>query len=502
MSATPENTQPLFEGSTIDDNSKKSSLNKSKNRNRNRNKRKGNKTDEKTIGKLNSTDIENNDSKAKNPKDVKDTKKKGKKLNNKNNKSHEKPLFKELEKLIPIINPITVNGLSTKTLTTDILTFLKKIIDDKSNKDEIFMTFFLKPSDPDFPFDISLLTLTLCIPQTYPNKLPSPTIMILNDDIPRGYSVNIEIGFKKIVSTILANRQSKKKNDILKSKENEKKKNNQDNDKTNSNENMNKAEEDDQMKIDIVGGNDLLGMIKTLDKNLEKFLSMEKKDTIKLVKVINKQEKQNRMNITSKEKIQKGEKTPKHLKEVHSTINTEKYKLRKEEIDIFRQRLKENQITVASDNSLGTTYKMVLYFKDDNLTVEFDSSEEVTIEKLYVKVSVPKEYLSNPKKGIKLFIDMSNSYNIELLNSIQDTNIRLIFGKLINNINRNYDTFSLDIASSNCKDPNRTSSTFWTITSQLNFFVHNIQKFMNERADFQNWYSANKELNSLLLQSN
>lgn len=494
----PEETHPPVEGSTITDNSKKTASN----RNKNRNKKKGRKTDEQKTTKSNPSDLENNDKKIKKTKDIKDTKKKDRKPNNKNNKSQGKPLFKELEKLIPVINPITVNGLPTKSLTTDILTFLKKIIDDKSNQDEIFMTFFLKPSDPDFPFDISLLTLTLCIPQTYPNKLPSPTIMILNDDIPRGYSVNIEIGFKKIVSTILENRQNKKKNDTSKSKENEKKKNKQD-DKKKNDENINKTEDDDQINLDVVGGNDLLGMIKTLDKYLEKFLSMEKKDTIKLVKVINKQQQeQKQKNIISKEKNQKKEKTAKHINEVSSNIDNEKYKLRKEELDIFRQRLKDNSITVVSDNSHGTTYKMVLYFKDDNLTVEFDSSEEVTIEKLYVKVSVPKEYLNNPKKGIKLLIDMSNSYNIELLNSIQDTNVRLIFGKLINNINRNYDAFSLDIASLNCKDPNRTSSTYWTITSQLNFFVHNIQKFMNERADFQNWYSANKEMNSLLLQSN
>lgn len=437
--------------------------------------------------------------------------KNSKKSTNKSDKPRVKPLLKELEKIIPIINPITINGLPTKNLSNDVLTFIKNIINDKSNKDEIFMTFFMKPSDPDFPFDIELLTITLCIPQTYPNRLPSPTIMILNDDIPRGYSANIEIGFKKIVSTILENRQNKKNGVNSKAKEIEKKekannknKNNKDDD---DDENENE-EEEKEFKIDIVGGNDLSGMIKTLDKYLEKFLSMEKKDTIKLVKVINNSQHQQQQQQANKrenqvkdqmknENFEKGHTSP--ASSNSSTVDTEKYKKRKEELDIFRQKLKDNSIIVTSDNARGTTYKMILYFKNDNLTVEFDESEEVTIEKLYVKIFVPKEYLTNPKKGIKLSVDMSNNYNIGLINSIEDTSVRLIFGKLINNISGNYDTFSLDIASINCNDSDRKSNTYWTITSQLNFFVHNIQKFMNERRDFQHWYSANKEMNTRLV---
>lgn len=402
-----------------------------------------------------------------------------------------KALFKELEKLLRFVNPITLNGLPVKNLTREPIPFLKNVIEDETNKDEIFMTFLMKPSDPDFPFDLGILSLTLCIPQSYPNKLPSPTIMVLNDDIPRGYGLNIEFGFKQIVSTVLENRRSKKQGKwSVKGK--------------GSGKGGNTPEEDEKdegrtteglLNIEVVGGNDLTGMIKTLDKYLEKFLSMEKKDTIKLVKVMN--SKKDSEDKKLKEKTDDG-KAANYESGMNSTTPSpriERYRERTEELEQLRQRLRDNSVTVLTNNVHGTTYKFVLYFKSDDLTVEFGESDEVTIEKLFIKLFVPKEYLYHPKKGIKLSIDMSNNYNIGLVNSIKDTNSRLIFGKLINNIGKNYDLFAQDICQINCQNPSRDSLLFWTITSQLNFFVHNIQKFMSERVDFQNWYEANKTMN-------
>lgn len=495
----PENTAA---GETISSSTKlPTKKNRNRNRNRNRNKSKGKEGDKSEnsthIDQKSSDDTISND-KA-NKKNAKKSKPSSK--NNQQNTQRTKPIVKELEKLLPVINPITINGIPVKTLTFDPLTFLKKVIDDKSNQDELFMTFLMKPSDSDFPFDLDFLTVTLCIPQSYPNKPPYPTIMVLNDDIPRGYSLNIEIGFKKIVSAVLENRQNKQRN-------NNKGKNRSDNTQADNLFNRNTKtdgeinDEEEDLKIDVIGGNDLLGMIKTLDKYLEKFLSMEKKDTIKLVKIINKQQQKQPLEQTGKESSQKEKKNQesKNKKEVNSSLNMEKYKKRTEELAIFRQRLNNNSLTVASDNSHGTTYKLVLYFKDDDLTLEFDDAEEVTIEKLFVKIIVPKEYLNNPKKAIKLSVDMSNNYNIGLINSIADTSVRLIFGKLINNISRNFDIFALDIASKNCKDSKKDINTYWTITSQINFFVQNIQKFMNEKVEFQHWYEANQLLNDDLQQ--
>jgi hypothetical protein len=415
-------------------------------------------------------------------------------------KPNQKPILKEFKTLLSTIEPITINGISVKNLSCEPLLFLEKIINDKDNNDELFMTFFLKPSDPDFPFDLNLLTLTLCVPQSYPNKLSLPTIMVLNDDIPRGFSLNIEIGFKQIVATVLENRLKRKNSKHKEEKVPEDSKTNT----IDKNKILNTDEiiaDEEELKIDVVGGNDLLGMIKTLDKYLEKFLSMEKKDTIKLVKVINK--KQENRSAQEKEKEIEREKQEKKSKTSEiSPLDQEKYQKRNQELDRLRQRLKNNLITVFKDNAQSTTFKLCIFFKDDHLTLEFDECDEVVIEKLYIKLTVPKDYLNNPKKGLKLAIDMSNNYNIELVNSIEDTSVRLIFGKLINNIGKNFDFFAADIASIICSDPDISSLTYWTITSQLNFFINNIQKFMNEKNDFQDWYNANKQMNALLILEN
>lgn len=489
---------------TASNSNNKNNKNRNRNRNKNKNKTNNSKSDQEQ-GSSNSTSTSNVNSNTNQARPLKSksnskNSSKSKSNNNKTNKSSNKnhALLKEFEKLLPIINPITINGILSKSLSTEPIQFIDSILSDQSNNDEIFMTFFIKPSDPNFPYDLELLSLTLCIPQTYPNKLPSPTIMVLNDDIPRGFSVNIEIGFKKIVETVLENRNARKGQNAIKDNNKSDKKN----DKKTS-ENIEGNEDDGVLKIEVVGGNDLVGMISTLDVYLEKFLSMEKKDTIKLVKVMNKKKEADEKKKLEEERVKKEEEEKKKKKEhdelISSALDPEKFKLRTYELEKFRQRLRGNSIRVFKDNSQGIIYKLFLLFKDDNLTLEFDDCDQIVIEKLYIKLTVPKEYLNNPKKFIKLVVDMSNSYNIDLVNSITDPNVRLIFGKLINNLSRNFDIFSADVSSINCENPDVNSDSFWTIMSQLNFFIHNIQKFMNEKAEFQSWYNANKEMNKLLI---
>lgn len=426
--------------------------------------------------------------KQRKPKSNKSTQKSNtSKGNNGNNPN--KPLLKELQKILPLINPITINGIPVKNLSSTADEFIEKIINDRHNNDEIFMTFFMKPTDPDFPYDLDLLSLTLCIPQTYPGKTPSPTIMVLNDDIPRGFSMNIETGFKQIVATVLENRLIKKTSKNNREPKNEEKSKQ----KTEDEEG-----EDDVLKIDVVGGNDLLGMIQTLDKYLEVFLSMEKKDTIKLVKVMNRKKEEERRAEEERERERQAQResdaqAQKEAAEAAS-LDPVKHKARTFELEKFRQRFSGNQVSVFKNNAQGTVYKLCLKFVDDHLSIEFDDSDEINIENLYVKLTVPKDYLNNPKKGLKLLVDLSNGYNIQLLNSIEDTEVKLIFGRLINNIGKNFDIFAADVAALNCENVDVNAMTFWTITSQLNFFVCNIQKFMSEKSEFQNWYRLTKEM--------
>lgn len=93
------------------------------------------------------------------------------------------------------------------------------------------LKFSLAPSDPDFPFEMTALDCVLSVPSAYPKSTPS--LKVGNRDIPRGFALNVESGFKGLV----------------------------------------------QDKQDAT----LLELMKSLDKNLEAFLSAPKADTVKLV---------------------------------------------------------------------------------------------------------------------------------------------------------------------------------------------------------------------------
>lgn len=102
----------------------------------------------------------------------------------------------------------------------------------KSDDGGTILEFDLKPSDPDFPFEMTALACLLAVPQGYPEE--SPSLRIRNTDIPRGFTINVERGFDGLVE---ARTQSMT----------------------------------------------LLALMGALDKNLEVFLSEKKADTVKLV---------------------------------------------------------------------------------------------------------------------------------------------------------------------------------------------------------------------------
>ncbi|KAM7204935.1 hypothetical protein V8F20_003397 [Naviculisporaceae sp. PSN 640] len=96
---------------------------------------------------------------------------------------------------------------------------------------DTILTFSLSPSDPDFPYELEALKCELRIPAGYPQG--KPRILVKNSDIPRGFAINIEKGFEKMVETRK--------------------------------------------------GATLLALINALDRNLEAFLSEQKAETVKLV---------------------------------------------------------------------------------------------------------------------------------------------------------------------------------------------------------------------------
>lgn len=95
------------------------------------------------------------------------------------------------------------------------------------------LAFHLKPSDPDFPFDLDFLQCELQVPASYPDPGVTPTLNVKNKDIPRGFAANIEQGWDRLARDR--------------------------------------------------GESTLLALTNALDKNLETFLSEKKQDTVKLM---------------------------------------------------------------------------------------------------------------------------------------------------------------------------------------------------------------------------
>ena len=59
------------------------------------------------------------------------------------------------------------------------------------------LKFNLAPSDPDFPFELSALHCQLYVPAGYPDS--KPWLKVGNQEIPRGFSLNVELGFAGLV---------------------------------------------------------------------------------------------------------------------------------------------------------------------------------------------------------------------------------------------------------------------------------------------------------------
>ncbi|XXG95895.1 hypothetical protein Hte_002169 [Hypoxylon texense] len=59
------------------------------------------------------------------------------------------------------------------------------------------LQFHLKPSDPDFPFELDYLECELQVPASYPEE--PPHLRVKNKDIPRGFAVNVEKGWDRLV---------------------------------------------------------------------------------------------------------------------------------------------------------------------------------------------------------------------------------------------------------------------------------------------------------------
>lgn len=289
--------------------------------------------------------------------------------------------YQQIKKLAKVFKPVTINGIPMYTLTRQVEImdeqeafdqYLLKLIANQ-NDQSIYISFIVTPSDPDFPFDLDALKVSLCVPKDYPYKKEAlSTIYVLNDEIPRGFAVNVELGYKKIAS--LANG-IEQDNIIRLQKEND-------------------EDPENEVGIELVEGKGLLSQIKTLDKYLEAFLRQEKRKTIKIVKGAA------RATGTTSLKGQVSSKqgtpeipTPSPMEVVKPVVKHDK---RDELIDRMSTKLK-GQIKLFNRSKTHSTYKVFLPINTpDDLPEGW-----INQGKLEVLLTIPLDY---PEGQLKLEI--------------------------------------------------------------------------------------------------
>lgn len=296
------------------------------------------------------------------------------------------PKFLEISSLVKAFKPITINGSPAKHIITQIrdltkeqpryfdryknperLSYLQKYFLEfvrLHQQSTIYLSFIIKPSDPDFPFELDVLKINLAIPCDYPQS--PPKIVILNDDIPRGFAMNIEIGFNKIVKLALTHEPQ----DIA------------------------------GETIELVDGNSLKSQILTLDRYLENCLKLEKKETIKFVTLKSKKKKSSEA-AQSKSSSSKPEHQPSDHKSSTQTppiathIPLEVLSQRNQLVEnmvnklpvrLFKKSIHENQYKltiprkIGNHNQIDFMIKIPRNYPEQNVTIKFLEPDLVKYE--------------------------------------------------------------------------------------------------------------------------
>lgn len=236
--------------------------------------------------------------------------------------------YLEIIKLLKYHHPITINGVPTSKITSPLKEYIHQMMTNDATVD-IYLSFRLQPSDPDFPYDVETLNFSLRIPGNYPYRKDAlPTIVVLNEEIPRGFAVNVEVGFKKIAGIAIAGEKYV----------------------------ISREEEDEEIAIELVEGKGLLSQIKTLDKYLEEFLKEEKKQTFKFI-TFKEDKKKNEMLAKQEQEQQKRQQEKLRQKK----IQEEQQQNKEVDAGVIRRR---NELIEEMMNKLGSHLK--LFSKNSN----------------------------------------------------------------------------------------------------------------------------------------
>lgn len=390
--------------------------------------------------------------------------------------------FLQISKLIKKFKPSTINYMSTTVITdkikakeeedenyfknqyknNDRMSFLQKHIAEYIKNqplEMIYISFVLKPSDPDFPFDLENLKLTLSVPGDYPiNKRLRPSITILNQEIPLGFAVNIELGYKRIAEIA-----------------------------------MTKSSDEE---IELVDGSGLKSQFQTLDKCLELFLKQEKRQTIKFIKTVKKKsdsrESSSEPRQTGTGDIQERiSKDTKISKDTQDSLDSRGSRPLKESSKISKQILEQRLQNVESmKNKFRCKVKL---FKrstqEERYKIEipiYSNQENVpSLWKLNkcieIMTSIPMNYPQEP-----ISISFPNNYNTNLIlkfKSDQDRKVLLDLTKEYRRIEKN-----LTSNVNNYKFENDN------LVMMLNWICNNIEYFSMNSGEFNDWISIRSEV--------
>ncbi|KAG2731017.1 hypothetical protein G9P44_006166 [Scheffersomyces stipitis] len=365
--------------------------------------------------------------------------------------------FIQVSKLVKRFKPVTVNGVATKSILEQVkqkeqnepdyfksqyknserLSYLQKYLlefNQVQPQASLYVSFVLRPSDPEFPFDMEKLKLNMTVPPTFPvDRAARPSIVVLNEEIPRGFAANIEIGFRRIADLARG---------TLKDEE-----------------------------IELVSGSGLLSMVLTLDKYLEVFLKQEKRETIKFVKTLKKPVEQIKPASPKPEQIGdiKIEQQPEYnniLKEVierrNQILEEMTSKIGEKNVRVFKRSKQETLIKVNIPIVKGSNFSKIPAYWIKNNFVE-------------VMLSVPIDYPGSP-----VLFTIANNFS---------TNLIVKYGKDVEEqinlvkLTREYRQVEKDFG----KNTKRFEFGDSSLIQKLNWLTNNLGTFCLEPEQFQTW---------------
>lgn len=314
----------------------------------------------------------------------------------------------------------------------------------------VYLSFVMPPSDPDFPFELDLLKFNLTIPSGYPrNPKAVASLIVLNSEIPRGFAVNIERGFKQIAR-------------LTKSKE--------------------KVFLDDagEVELTLVDGKGLLSQIQTLDKYLESFLKQEKRQTMKFVTF---------KSSSSPGLLATPEATPPppttHAEEsitqrdLPANVSAETARKRAQEIEEMTTKLGK-AVKLFNKSAAQARYKVMIPITRRKNLPQLWTTDNETVD---IFVSVPVAYPDVPPE-VKITSNFSTNLLVAKKQALQDCGKSLV--QLVEEAKSGEKNLRANVAS-------KIKTLQFDLIELLNWISNNLSVLVLNEADFAQW-KANLQL--------